>query len=321
MLQAPEEAGPWEGVLDASQFGAMCYQPLENDVWDTVHSDVDLGHLEDQLRRALAMELGQDLYEEQVEELEDEARKTVEKAHTLEEVRKEEGCEGNGVDGTRPQCREGNLDDTVPVSRDEEVFRTSGPTAASHTASDNSSGSSKASLTASDDSSLSSNSSRISFQRSSDETRSKNNDTLLQRRLWKVNTGATESELSQAPGPPLGGGTEAGHAPRSSQPSETRSESVKHKGLLDRTDPFVRQKEMSRKGSSSSEGEATRRTTEEDKSGKNSKRDEGPAQPEGYLFLKQKHIREYLMSEDCLTLNVYAPLVSTSTLSFIYSTL
>ena len=38
---------------------------------------------------------------------------------------------------------------------------------------------------------------------------------------------------------------------------------------------------------------------------------------EEHLFMKRKYLSDYNMAEDCLTLNVYAPLVSTVILSFI----
>ncbi|XP_037794935.1 uncharacterized protein LOC119590334, partial [Penaeus monodon] len=100
---APVEARSWSGVLEAREFGAMCYQPLENDVWDTVESSLDLGHLEAQLRKALAAELGSDLYEEEVEELEDELRKVAEARESEErawKARLEGDCDkDNEVDG------------------------------------------------------------------------------------------------------------------------------------------------------------------------------------------------------------------------------
>lgn len=90
-----------------------------------------------------------------------------------------------------------------------------------------------------------------------------------------------------------------------SEPEQTSSDTVKHKDLLDNTDSFVRQKEKFKKASPSAEDGRTSKKY----FGSNTKRDGGPGQRDGYLFLKQKHIREYLMSEDCLTLNVYTPLL------------
>ncbi|KAG0722976.1 Neuroligin-3 [Chionoecetes opilio] len=127
---APEKAEPWEGVKDARSFGPMCYQPLENEVWDLVESEVDLVKFENQLREALKRELGSELYEEEVEEMEDLARKKVEGEHRFKrkvevehrlrkkkkEDEEEEKCQGAGRG--KKECVEWDLE---YIEEEEEV--------------------------------------------------------------------------------------------------------------------------------------------------------------------------------------------------------
>ncbi|XP_042226837.1 carboxylesterase 1E-like isoform X2 [Homarus americanus] len=282
---APEEASPWDGVLDARRFGPMCYQPLENEVWDTVESNVDLGHLEDQLRKALAQELGE-LHEEDEEEIEDEARKAAEEAQRRRKLRKEEECKGAEVDGGRPECHEWNLDDTVPVSDEAEVFRTSGPGATTHTSSDTSSNSS--------------DSTHSSVELSSDETHYKNSGELLFRRLRNVNSASPNADLPQTPEPGVDGA--AGSLPLSLQKT---SEGVKERNLTDKRETLIRPKGIYNKKASAEDV----KKPDMESLNKNSEREGEPANDSEYLYMKQKRVGEYNMSEDCLTLNVYTPLI------------
>nr|XP_045605254.1 pyrethroid hydrolase Ces2a-like [Procambarus clarkii] len=286
---APEEAVPWEGVLDARQFGAMCYQPLENDVWDTVESNVDIDHLEDQLRKALAMELGEELHEEEVEELEDEVRKTVEEAQRLKKKIKDKECREVEVDVARPECLEWNLD--VRVSGDVEVFRTSRQNVASQTLSDARS--------------ESSNSSHLSDKSSSDETRYNNKDMLLLRRLRNIKS--SDKDLSETPEPVMAISAHidgvSGSFPTASQKI---NESVKEKDTLDKIDPLVRRKDPFKEERPSGTQETK---PERESSSRNASRSDGPQEHREYLYMEQKHIGEYHMSEDCLTLNVYTPIL------------
>nr|XP_053639879.1 pyrethroid hydrolase Ces2a-like isoform X2 [Cherax quadricarinatus] len=276
---APEEAGPWEGVLDALQFGSMCYQPLENDVWDTVESNVDLGHIEDQLKKALAMEIGEELHEEEVEELEDEVRKTV---RETQQPKKNEECQGVKW---KPECLEGNLDVTVPGEVD--VFRTSRLNSTSQTLSDTSSNSK--------------NSSSFTVKPISDETHYKNRDFLLFRRLRNANSAVknVEKDLSQTPEPMYVEGV-ARSFPITSQKS---NENVKPKDILDKTDSLVRPKEVYKQRWSTENGKPP------ETSSKYRKEKEETLEHRQFLYMKQKHIGEYHMSEDCLTLNVYTPIL------------
>ena len=80
---------PWHGLLNATTFGPMCFQPFETDVWDTVETQFDFDVIESQLRRALEKELSDPSFtEDQLLMLEDELIEDIVKKERRKNKRK-----------------------------------------------------------------------------------------------------------------------------------------------------------------------------------------------------------------------------------------
>ncbi|XP_066965031.1 bile salt-activated lipase-like isoform X2 [Macrobrachium rosenbergii] len=298
---APVEYGSWKGILEAREFGAVCYQPLETDVWDTMESNVDLGHLEDQLKRALVAELGTDLYEEQVEELHDELRMVVEKTQKARKSKREEGCGGEMAGAEGKDCQKSGKEKVDPETPG--VYRTSRPPWG--TLGESSSVRINSFNNSHKDSSRSHiNKSDISASRThsnngdatTDETHFKHrpNSTILLQRLKHIIQAGDDS-------------TQNKHEISATSDSETATGSWDEAKLADDSSTlgWINVREYHGKHSA----EAEQVSGKQAEGGSNHRRRGAKEQRKKYLYMQQKHIREYDMSEDCLTLNVYMPIL------------
>ncbi|XP_050701319.1 cocaine esterase-like isoform X3 [Eriocheir sinensis] len=311
---APERAEAWEGVRDARHFGPMCYQPLENEVWDLVESEVDLVQYENQLRAALARELGGELYEEEMEEVEDMARKNVENAHRLKKKRKEqekeEKCRGAGR-GMK-ECMGWDLEyiedneeaeEDMPeegvevVTQMDAVFRTRVP--AGGGGGDDSGGDSGVGepLVPIEKDKKTSNRHSVSEDRLKNLSRAKRRN--KRGREWKKKKKMKEEAFRKKKERRRGTQRRRLNAEAIKQKEEEEEEEEKE----EKNYSYMKERKNARK-------DRRRDARKRRLSGEGRKEEEeGEEGDRDYLYMKEKSMSEYHMSEDCLTLNVYTPLL------------
>ncbi|XP_045115752.1 neuroligin-2-like isoform X2 [Portunus trituberculatus] len=319
----PQKADAWEGVRDARSFGPMCYQPLENEVWDLVESEVDLVKFENQLREALAREMGTELFEEEVEEVEDTVRKKVEVAHKLKKKKKEqeeeERCRGRGMQ----ECVEWNLEyieegeegvveqeeekeeeekeeegEEEEANKEEEVtqtdaavvgeaFRTRGPSGGGDDG-DNGDGGKNYSNGESDGGDGGGGGSGSGGGGGGGTPVIPRGKSIRKTQTRRMMSEGRIKKLSRT-------------KRKSKRGREWKKKKKKEEGILRKSH---RKESEGRGRRGDRRGGHTRRTRQDN---------EGVAEEEeagkDYLYMKEKSMSEYIMSEDCLTLNVYTPLL------------